>query len=307
MNEAAVAPRFGVTSMVAPLRRVAMRWPGSAMVEADPNLWNYSERLDPECLNSQYQIFAELVKECGAEIEWIPPEDDGLADSSFTYDPSFVTGQGAILLRAGKKLREPEAELHEALYKRLGVPVVGTIEAPGTVEGGDCFWIDEYTLAVGRGFRTNEAGIDQLRAIVAPQGVDLVVFDLPVWKGETACLHLLSLVSPLDYNLALVFRRLLPVALDELLHDCGVTCLEAPEEEFVTSRGLSLNALTTSPRVCIAVDGFPATARLMTEAGCEVRLFPGDALCIPTEGGPTCLTRPILRDHSSGVRVAPLV
>jgi dimethylargininase len=266
------------------------------MAEADPDLWNYSERLDTQCLNSQYEIFTELVKDSGAEVEWIPSADDDLADSIFTYDPSFVTGQGAILLRAGKRLREPEVQLHEALYERLEVPVVGIIEAPGTVEGGDCFWIDEYTLAVGRGFRTNDAGIDQLRTIMTPQGVDLVVFDLPVCKGETACLHLLSLISPLDYNLALVFRHLIPVALNELLRDCGITCLEAPEEEFVTSRGLSLNVLATSPRVCIAIDGFPATARLMTEAGCEVTTFPADHLCIPCEGGPTCLTRPILRD-----------
>ena len=282
--------------MVAPLRRVAMRWPGSAMAEANPDLWNYTGHLDYQCLNSQYEAFTELVKGSGAEIEWIPAENDDLADSIFTYDPSFVTGQGAILLRAGKKLREPEVELHKALYERLGVPLIGTIKAPGTVEGGDCFWLNESTLAVGRGFRTNDAGIDQLRNIMVPQGVDLVVFDLPVWKGEAACLHLMSLISPLDYNLALVFRHLLPVALHELLYDHGITCLEAPEEEFIASQGLSLNVLATSPRVCIAIDGFQETARLMTEAGCRVMTFPGDHLCIPCEGGPTCMTRPILRD-----------
>ena len=122
--------------MVAPLRRVAMRWPGSAMAEANPDLWNYTGHLDYQCLNSQYEAFTELVKGSGAEVEWIPAEIDDLADSIFTYDPSFVTGQGAILLRAGKKLREPEVELHKALYERLGVPVIGTIKAPVTVVCG---------------------------------------------------------------------------------------------------------------------------------------------------------------------------
>ena len=299
MNEVAAGTcarkGFGVTSMVAPLRRVAMRRPGPAMFEADPDLWHYSGPLDPERLRGQYYAFTERVRESGAEIEWIPPEDDGLADSIFAYDPSFVTAEGAVLLRPGKRLREPESELHGRFYERIAVPVLGAIEAPGTVEGGDCFWVDESTLAVGRGFRTNQAGIDQLRAILAPQGVTLAVFDLPVWEGEAACLHLLSLVSPLDRDLALIYRRLLPVALYELLRDRGVTCLEAPDEEFTASRGLNLNVLAVAPRKCIALDGFPATARLIREAGCDVALCPGDALCIPCEGGPTCMTLPILR------------
>ncbi len=295
MHEMAVAPRFGVTSMVAPLRRVAMRRPDPAIFEADPELWHYAHPLDRERLCRQYEAFTELVRAAGAEIDWIAPEEEGFPDSLFPFDPSFMTREGAILLRPGKRLREPEVRLHRRLYEQIGVPVVGAIEAPGTVEGGDCLWLDESTLAVGRGFRTDQAGIAQLREILAPQGVTLAAFDLPVWQGETACLHLLSLISPLDRDLALVYRPLMPVALYRLLRDRGVTCLEAPEEEFTASRGLSLNVLATAPRQCIGVDGFPETARLIKEAGCEVALFPGDTLCIPCEGGPTCLTRPILR------------
>jgi N-dimethylarginine dimethylaminohydrolase len=301
MSDAAAAPRFGVTSMVAPLRRVAMRRPGPATFEAEPDLWHYTEPLDAEQLRDQYDAFTERVRESGAEIEWIPPEDDGLADSIFPYDPSFVTAEGAVLLRPGKWLREPESELHRRFYDRIGVPVIGVIESPGTVEGGDCFWIDEGTLAAGRGLRTNRAGINQLGDILAPLGVTLEVFELPDSADEDACLHLLSLVSPLDRDLALVYRPLLPVALYELLCDRGITSLEAPEEEFATSSGLSLNVLALSPRRCIALDGFPATTRLMTEAGCDVALFPGDALCIPCEGGPTCMTLPILRGESPAI------
>ncbi len=292
--------RFGVASMVAPLRRVAMRRPGRATLAADPARWHYAEPIDPDRLLRQYDAFAACVAASGAEIEWIGGAgDDGLADAIFPFDPSFMTSGGAILLRPGKALRQPEVASHEALYRRLGVPVVGAIEPPGTAEGGDLLWIDDATVAVGRGFRTNQAGIDQLRDFLSPRGVEVRAFDLPMWQGSAACLHLLSLVSPLDRDLALIYPRLFPVALHQLMRERGIELLEAGDEEFRASGGLNLNVLATAPRRCIALDGFPDTVRLMQEAGCEVTCFEGDALCIPCEGGPTCLTLPILRDHRS--------
>ena len=292
--------RFGVASMVATLRRVAMRRPGRATLAADPARWHYAEPIDPDRLLRQYDAFAACVAASGAEIEWIDGvADDGLADAIFTFDASFMTPGGAILLRPGKELRQPEVASHEALYRRLGVPVVGAIEPPGTAEGGDLLWIDGVTLAVGRGFRTNQAGIDQLRDFLSPLGIEVRAFDLPMWQGSAACLHLLSLVSPLDRDLALIYPRLFPVALHQLMRERGIQLLEAGDEEFRASGGLNLNVLATAPRRCIALDGFPDTVRLMQEAGCEVTCFEGDALCIPCEGGPTCLTLPILRDHRS--------
>ena len=221
--------------------------------------------------------------------------DDGLADSIFTFDASFMTPGGAILLRPGKALRRPEVALHEALYARLGVPVIGAVVPPGVAEGGDLLWIDGRTLAVGRGFRTNQAGIDQLRAILAPLGVALRAFDLPMWNGSAACLHLLSLISPLDRDLALVYPRLLPVALHGLMRERGIHCLNVDDEEFEASGGLNVNVLATAPRRGLAIDGFPRTAALMRDAGCDLTLFAADALCLPCEGGPTCLTLPIHR------------
>ncbi|MDE2664249.1 MAG: arginine deiminase family protein [Gemmatimonadota bacterium] len=289
--------RFGVSSMVAPLRRVALRRPGRATLEADPARWHYAGPIEPGRLLRQYDAFAECVAASGAEIEWIEgAEDDGLADAMFPFDPSFMTPGGAILLQPGKALRQPEVASHEALYRRLGLPVIGAIEAPGVAEGGDLMWVDERTLAAGRGFRTNQSGIDQLRAMLAPFGIEVRAFDLPIWNGSAACLHLLSLVSPLDRDLALVYPRLFPVALYELMRERGIQCLEAGDEEFAASGGMSLNVLATAPRRCIALDGFPETVRLLRDAGCDVTCFDGDALCIPCEGGPTCLTLPILRD-----------
>lgn len=287
--------RSRVASMTAPLRRVAMRRPGRATVEADPARWHYAGPLDADRLVRQYDAFLERVTDSGAEIEWLPEADDGLADSIFVFDPSFMTPGGAVLLRPGKPLRRPEVALHDELYRRLGVPVIGRIEPPGLAEGGDLLWVDETTLAAARSFRTNQAGIDQLRGILAPRGVELRAFDLPVWNGSAACLHLLSVISPLDRDLALVYPRLLPVGLHALLRERGIRCLEASDEEFEASNGLNLNVLATAPRRCIAVDGFPETVRLMRDAGCEVTCFAADALCIPCEGGPTCLTLPLWR------------
>ena len=296
-GKTATTASFGVSSMVAPLRRVAMRRPGRATLEADPVRWHYAGPIEPDRLLRQYDAFAACVAASGAQVEWIDGEaDDGLADAMFPFDPSFMTPGGAILLRPGKRLRQPEVASHEALHRRLGHPVIGAIEAPGTAEGGDLMWLDAGTLAVGRGFRTNQAGIDQLRDILSPLGIDVLAFDLPMWQGSAACLHLLSLASPLDRDLALVYPRLFPVALYELMRARGIRLLEADDEEFLSSGGLNLNVLATAPRRCIALDGFPATVRIMREAGCDVACFQGDALCIACEGGPTCLTLPIFRD-----------
>lgn len=286
---------FGVGSMVAPLRRVAMRRPGRATFEADPVLWHYTRRLDATRLAHQYDLLVHHIERAGAEIEWLPGADDGLADSIFVFDPSFMTPHGAIVLRPSKSLRVPEVTLHEALWERLDIPVLGTITEPGTAEGGDLVWLDESTLLAGRGFRTNQAGIDQLGEILGPLGVRIHAFDLPVWRGSEACLHLLSLMSPLDRDLALVYRPLVPVALYGMLRERGMECLDANEKEFLASGGLSVNVLALEPRWCLTLAGFPRTLRTMKNAGCRVTCFVADALCLPCEGGPTCLTLPVWR------------
>ncbi len=290
-----VTAGHGVDSMTGPLRRVAMRRPG-AILSADHRRWHYARPVEAEALLAQYRAFVDLVEDDGAEVVWFPDDDDDdLADSVFTYDPSFVISAGAIVLRPGKPLRRPEADLHQRFYHDAGVPILGRIEPPGTVEGGDCFFVDGETLAVGRGFRTNQAGIEQLATILGASGLSVEAYDLPYHHGPEACLHLLSVISPLDVDLALVHAPLLPTALWERLTGAGWELLVAPADEFEASAGLSLNVLATGPRRLIAIDGFPATLDLMREAGCRVETFEADALCLPCEGGPTCLTRPLLR------------
>lgn len=281
--------------MAGPLRRVLMRSAAGAMKGADAKRWHYGPSFDAERAAKQHAGLAEMVAGSGAEIIWMDDAEDGLADSVFTHDPSLMSDFGAIILRMGKVLREPEPALHEAAYERLGIPILGRIEAPGQVEGGDCVWIDGRTLAVGRGVRSNQDGIQQLANLLSPKAISVYGFDLPLWHGEEACLHLMSVISPLADDLALVYAPLLPAAFYQMLRAQGITLVEGDADEFFASNGLSLNVLPTAPREVIAVAGFPKTQAAMEAAGCAVTTFEADALCIACEGGPTCLTRPILR------------
>ena len=285
---------YGVDSMVGTLRQVAMRRPG-AILSANAEEWHYAKPINASALRSQYEAFAQLLETAGVEIRWLADDNtDGLADSVFTYDPSFVIAAGAIILRPGKQARRAEAELHRAFYEGL-MPILGTIEAPGVIEGGDCCWLNARTLAVGRGFRTNQAGIDQLSAIVDPHGISVEAYDVPYGNGPDACLHLLSVVNPLDVDLALVRAPLVPTALYQRMTEMGYQLLDVPDDEYESSAGLNLNVLAVGPRRCLAIDGFRQTAKLMNEAGCDVSVFEADELCLPCEGGPTCLTRPLHR------------
>lgn len=290
-----MASEYGSQSMAAPLRRVLMRRASSAMRRADAKQWHYGPGFDPARAAAEHDGLVRLVEASGADIEWLTDADDGLADSVFTHDPSLMTDRGAVILSMGKALRTPEPSLHEAAYRRMGIPILGRVEAPGTVEGGDCVWIDRTTLAIGRGVRSNQDGIQQVSNILSPLGVKVYGFDLPLWQGEDACLHLMSVISPLADDLALVHSPLLPAPFWQMLRARGIKLVEGDPDEFRDSFGLSLNVLPTAPRDVIAVAGFPKTAAAMEAAGCRVQTFAAEALCIACEGGPTCLTRPIWR------------
>ncbi len=286
---------YGSQHMSARLERVMMRAPGASLAAADPARWHYGPQFNAARAADQHAVFTRLIENSGAQILWLDDEGDGLADAMFTHDPSLVTDHGAIVLRMGKALRALEPALHEARYLEAGIPILGRIDAPGTVEGGDCLWLDATLLLVGRGIRTNQSGIDQLVRMLAPRGIAVHAFDLPLWQGEQACLHLLSVISPLAESLALVFAPLLPVALYQLLRTRGIELIEAPIEEFHASGGLSLNVLPTAPRELVMVAGFARTRTALEAAGCRVETFEAASLCIACEGGPTCLTRPVLR------------
>ena len=219
----------------------------------------------------QHKAFAELVAASGAAIEWLPDADDGLSDSVFTHDPSLMTDRGAIILSMGKALRAAEPALHEAPISGSASRCSAASRAPARSRAATASGSTQNTLAIGRGVRTNQSGIEQMARILAPLGVEVLGYDLPLWMGEEACLHLMSVISPLADDLALVYSPLLPAAFYQLLKARGIRLVEGDAQEFTASNGLSLNVLPTSPREVIAVAGFPKTAAAMEAAGCRCR------------------------------------
>lgn len=206
------------------------------------------------------------------------------------FDPAIVSDSGAIVLRSGKESRLVEADAIAADFESAGVPVVARLEAPVTVDGGDTLWLDDQTLLIGRGYRTNDEGIHALQAAL-PE-VDVLAFDLPHLHGSEVVLHLLSLLSPLDEDLVVAYLPLLPVRLVQLLNELEIQVVETPADEFET---MGANVLALAPRVALALEGNDETRRRLERAGVDVTVYSGDEISRKGDGGPTCLTRPLLR------------
>jgi dimethylargininase len=287
--------RYGCQSMSSALSRVLIASPDPAIAHVNTAEWHYQSPIDFEIARNQFNEFTALLAESHIAPEFLPAHREGLADSVFTHDPSMITAAGAILLRMGKSIRLPERELHETFFREAGIPVLGEIVAPGTFEAGDAVWLDPVTLAVGRGFRSNSEGVAQLQRILGRAGISVESYDLPVYGGPDACLHLMSIISMVDAHIALVMRPLLPVALHQELRRRNIEIIDADLQEYQASNTISANVLAVAPRDLVMVAGFPKTQAALAEHGCRVRTFAGDELCIKAEGGPTCLTRPILR------------
>lgn len=288
-------PAYGGHNMFDPLRRVMVRRPDEAFGGADPERWHYTERPDLDAARREHDALVEILRDAGVEVvhhEGSLPEH---ADAIFVHDPVLVGDHGAVVLRMGKELRRGEEAVLAASLRRAGVPIFFALEGDATAESGDLMWLDEATLVAGRGFRTNAAGIAQLRAGFAEVGVEVVAVDLPYFSGPAACLHLTSMISSVDRNLAVVYPPLLPVPLWEMLRERGVELVEVPEEEFAT---LGSNVLALAPRRCLAVEGNPGTRERLVEAGCTVATYRGREISLKAEGGPTCLTRAILREKT---------
>lgn len=282
--------RFGGQSNVAPLREALLKAPGPAFGRAyeDPAL-GFLHECDLEVAKREHATFSELLASLGTTVHQLDVEIDS-PDLLYAYDPLIVTDRGAIPLRPGKPNRLAEPAVIETWLNARGVPTLGRIEAPGTIEGGDTFWLRPNLFCIGRTLRTNQAGADQLAALV---GGDVRVFDLPYWKGGDELVHLMSVISPIADDLAVVFMPLLPAGLWQLLGDLGYRLVEVPEEEYPT---LGCNVLAVRPGVVIAAEGNPRTAAAMAAHGVEVHTYPAFEIGMNGSGGPTCMTRPILRD-----------
>jgi len=283
-------PAFGAQSMTAPLRDVLVQRPGAAFGAAfDDPAHGFRHPVDLAAARREHDAFAGLLARLGVRVHELGAVDTGHPDLVYAYDPLLVTDRGSIALRSGKPTRRGEEAEIEAWLRARGVPTAGRIAAPGTVDGGDTFWLRRDLLCIGRTLRTNGEGVRQLAAIAAG---DVRVFDVPYWRGDAELIHLLSVISPVADDLAVVYLRLLPAGLWELLADLGIRTVPVPDEEFPT---LGCNVLAVRPGVCVVADGNPATRRALEAAGCEVHSYPALEIGINGSGGPTCLTRPLLR------------
>ena len=270
------------------LRRVLVRRP----LPEDEAAWEeYSWRGAPDigAAQAEHEALCAVLEEAGAEVV-VSEHDPGNPDAIYTYDPTLVGRDGAVLLRPGKEARRREPEATVAALEHAGVPVVGRIDPAATVEGGDTVWLDETTLLVGIGYRTSPAAPDALRE--AFPGTEVVAFDLPHWNGAGEVMHLMSLLSPLDRDLALVYPRIAPTRLMWLLAERGIEVVEVPDDEFET---MGPNVLALGPRRALALEGNDETRRRMERKGVDVRTYRGDEISRKGDGGPTCLTRPLLR------------
>ena len=277
---------FGVTSMTTNLRRVAVRPPSA---RGDYEVAHWAQPLDMSLLVDQHAAFVELLAELGCEIDVLDPVDD-MPDAIFTYDPCFVVGNGFIEFQGAKQARAGEPPLLAAELEARGIPRIGRLSGDATADGGDFFWLDDSTLAVGRSYRTNDEAIEQVRSMLGPE-VSIDAFDLPHDQGPEFCLHLMSVVSPIRDDLAVVYERLAPVRLLEALRSRGVELLALPDEDYAT---LGCNVLTVRPGVAVIASGNDATVQLLRNHGVEVHVYEASEIS-KGEGGPTCLTRPLLR------------
>ena len=279
---------YGSASMTGDLRRVLVRRP----LPADADAWEaYAWRARPDVAAAQaeHEAFCLLLEEAGAEVV-VSEHDEGNPDAIYTYDPTLVGRDGAVLLQPGKEGRRREPEATAGPLEAAGVPIAARVDLPATVEGGDTVWLDEQTLLVGIGYRTN--AVAPLALHDALPGVDLVLFDLPHWNGAGEVMHLMSFISPLDDDLALVYPRIAPTRLMWLLAERGIDVVEVPDEEFDT---MGANVLALGPRRALALEGNDETRRRMERAGVDVVTYRGDEISRKGDGGPTCLTRPLLR------------
>jgi N-dimethylarginine dimethylaminohydrolase len=269
------------------LERVLVRPP----LAEDAEHWrDYGWRAAPDhpAAAAEHERLCGLLEAAGAEVV-VSRHDPGNPDAIYVYDPVLVGSEGAILLRPGKEGRRGEPSAIAVSLEAAGVPIAGELADPVLAEGGDTVWLDEETLLVGIGYRTNPAAVVALGDAL---GVEVVAFDLPHWNGRGEVMHLMSFLSPLDRDLALVYPRLAPVRLLQLLAERGIAVVEVPDEEFETQ---GPNVLALGPRRALALDGNLETRRRMEKAGVDVVVYRGEEISRKGDGGPTCLTRPLLR------------
>ncbi|MGH2857034.1 MAG: dimethylarginine dimethylaminohydrolase family protein [Solirubrobacteraceae bacterium] len=281
---------FGCQSMIAPLRRVLVHTPGD---EYNPRQWHdYGLPGDPdiERARAQHAAFVKILEDFGARVDRLT--EGTSVQTAAVYDPALITDEGAVILRSGRPERRAEAMPMARALLALGIPVIGWLRGEAELDGGDTLWLDERTLLVAGGYRSNEAGFRQLRAALDGLVTEWHRFELPHWEGRAKVLHLMSVVNLISEELALVYPRAMPHTLHRLLSERGFTLVECPDEEFDTQ---GCNVLTLEPGRVVICAGNPVTTARLREHGVDVTEYEGDEISVARISGPTCNTRPLLR------------
>ena len=255
---------------------------------------NYLSRPDFDNALEEYDFFQKYLINKNVSLNFFPHDNNIKIDSIYCRDASIASNFGMILCNMGKEGRINEPQSHLDTYTSNNIPILGIIKAPGTLEGGDVAWLDEKTLAVGHTYRTNEAGISQLKVLLEPKDIKVIVAELPHYKGKSDVFHLMSILSPVDKDLAVVYSPLMPIKFRNELLKRGFELIEVPDEEFDS---MGCNILATAPRECLMVAGNPKTKELLEDAGCQVTTYKGEDISVKGGGGPTCLTRPMQRSY----------
>lgn len=253
---------------------------------------NYTDRPDYKKALEEYEIFLGLLREVVFNFHFLPEDDNTGLDSIYLHDPVIITKKGAILCNMGKQEREDEPAAVGRYLTEINVPIIGKITGEGRLEGGDVVWLDEKTLAVGHSHRTNTEGLRQLKSLTEDLVEEFIVVPLPHWKGPGDVMHLMSIISPIDNDLAVVYSPLMPVPFREYLIHRGIELIEVPDSEFDS---MGCNILAIAPRRAIMLNGNPVTQKRLEAAGVEVMTYDGHEISRKGAGGPTCLTRPLLR------------
>ena len=276
------------------IKEVQQAFVSDEHIEQNWKKLNYLGKPDFRIASDEYGSFHSILKMSVPEICLFPQDDMVNMDSIYCRDASIATDGGFVICNMGKAARMNEPRSGKKTFETGGFPILGTIETPGTLEGGDVAWLDEKTLAVGQSYRTNEEGIRQLRVFLQPLGVDIIPVPLPHYKGPSDVFHLMSIFSPVDTDLAVVYSSLMPVIFRNLLLNRGYRLVEVEDREFET---MGCNVLALAPRQCLMVDGNPKTKAALEKEGCRVDVYKGEEISIKGGGGPTCLTRPVYRQR----------
>ena len=287
---------FGSFNNWGHLKKVAVRdveaaFASDARIDSEWQDLNYHARPDLANARREFAAVETILKAAGAEVIKLPGGDGLTLDSLYTHDALIVTPRGLVKPRMGKAQRRKESEVNGAALEKLGFPIAGEITGDGKLEGGDLVWIDRYTLLAGIGYRSNLEGVRQLGELTGDD-VEILWFDMPHYKGRLDVFHLMSCLSPLDHDLAVVYPPLMAVRLIEFLESRGIKFIEVPLAEFDT---MGCNVLALGPRHAMMVEGNPETLRRMQAAGVTVEVVKGTDICRKGEGGPTCMTRPLVR------------